>query len=63
MFTLDVPKVLHSTRMDRSTSLKHWQARAACTAFGSGLIGVAFNPYGGVVVCTSDTAYRLAGLV
>jgi sugar lactone lactonase YvrE len=30
---------------------------------GSGLIGVAFSPYGGVVVCTSDTAYRLAGLV
>jgi sugar lactone lactonase YvrE len=30
---------------------------------GSGLIGVAFNPYGGVVVCTGDTAYRLAGLV
>src|SRR5262245_19718108 len=30
---------------------------------GPGLIGVAFNPYGGVVVCTSDTAYRLAALV
>jgi sugar lactone lactonase YvrE len=30
---------------------------------GPGLIGVAFSPSGGVVVCTSDTAYRLAGLV
>jgi sugar lactone lactonase YvrE len=27
---------------------------------GPGLIGVAFDPRGGVVVCSSDTAYRLA---
>ena len=28
---------------------------------GPGLIGVAFNPLGGLVVCSNDTAYRLAG--
>ena len=27
---------------------------------GPGLVGVAFHPNGGVVVCSSDTAYRLA---
>ena len=26
---------------------------------GSGLIGVAFDPGGGLIVCSSDTAYRL----
>lgn len=29
---------------------------------GAGLIGLAFEPSGGVVVCSSDTAYRLSGL-
>jgi sugar lactone lactonase YvrE len=29
---------------------------------GAGLIGLAFEPGGGVVVCSSDTAYRLSGL-
>jgi sugar lactone lactonase YvrE len=28
---------------------------------GPGLIGVAFDPHGGLVVCSNDTAYRLAG--
>ena len=29
---------------------------------GPGLVGVAFDPLGGTVVCSNDTAYRLAGL-
>ena len=29
---------------------------------GPGLIGVAFDPHGGIVVCSNDTAYRLARL-
>ena len=29
-------------------------------AAGPGLIGVAFDPRGGVVVCSNETAYRLA---
>jgi sugar lactone lactonase YvrE len=28
---------------------------------GPGLIGVAFDPHGGLVVCSNDTAYRLSG--
>ena len=28
---------------------------------GPGLVGVAFDPHGGLVVCSNDTAYRLAG--
>jgi sugar lactone lactonase YvrE len=27
---------------------------------GAGLVGVAFDPHGGVVVCSNDTAYRVA---
>jgi hypothetical protein len=26
---------------------------------GPGLVGLAFDPHGGLVVCTSDSAYRL----
>ena len=32
---------------------------AECVLAGPGLIGVAFDPLGGVVVCSNDTAYRL----
>jgi sugar lactone lactonase YvrE len=28
---------------------------------GPGLVGVAFDPHGGLVVCSNDTAYRLSG--
>jgi sugar lactone lactonase YvrE len=28
---------------------------------GPGLVGVAFDPQGGLVVCSNDTAYRLSG--
>jgi sugar lactone lactonase YvrE len=28
---------------------------------GPGLVGVAFGPHGGLVVCSNDTAYRLSG--
>ena len=27
---------------------------------GAGLVGVAFDPRGGIVVCSNETAYRLA---
>jgi hypothetical protein len=27
---------------------------------GAGLVGVAFDPRGGMVVCSNETAYRLA---
>ena len=30
---------------------------------GAGLVGVAFDPHGGLVVCSNETAYRLAGVV
>jgi hypothetical protein len=29
---------------------------------GSGLIGLAFDPRGAMVVCSSDTAYRFSSL-
>lgn len=35
-------------------------AEPALVLAGAGLIGLAFDPRGGVVVCSSDTAYRLA---
>jgi hypothetical protein len=28
---------------------------------GPGLVGVAFDPRGGIVVCSNETAYRLPG--
>ena len=54
----------------RCTSSRRWRASADCIGLpatgapelvlrGPGLVGVAFGPAGGIVVCSNDTAYRL----
>ncbi len=64
------PRALRSTRRVRSTSSRRWRDRTACIAYrpdgttelvvaGQSLVGVAFDPNGGLVVTSNDTAYRL----
>ena len=63
-------KVWHLVRMDRSTSSKRSPGAAACTVSRTtasrelvlaapGLVGVAFDRAGGLVVCSNETAFRL----